>query len=228
VNAVILGVIWLVFAVVSPAVLNGILMAAYPIPPRAEWIDSLRAAEQNSRFQQETLSATQQREAVEKLIAQNPNMEQNASSYTGMALNRALALAATIRTARDLDPARDRFEGPKRAQGRLLSWLRFLSPSVLLQGTLYDLAGAGGARYEEFQAQTRVFQSEVENWAWDRRLRQVQMTPEQYASIPRFHFVEETVGTAARRAVVPLSVLWILAVASLFLAFRACRRIAPF
>jgi ABC-2 type transport system permease protein len=228
VNAVTLGTAWLVLVIVSPAVLSGILEAAHPIPPRAEWIDSLRAAEQATRFQQEALSPPQQREAIERLIAENPNMEQDPESYTGMAFNRALALAATVQTARDLAPMAEMFERPRRGQAELLSFLRFASPSVLVQGALYDLAGVGSSRYQEFLNQTQTFQRIVEKWAWDRRLSNVQMTSEQYASIPRFQFVEEAVGKAARLIIIPMSVVWIVALTSLLIAFRVSRRIALF
>lgn len=228
VNAVILGSAWLLLAVLSPALMNGILQTVHPVPPRAQWVNVLRATEQDARLARETLTLKEQREALQRLLRDNPDMEQDAALYEGMALNRAVALEATIQAARDLAQVREAFEGPRRAQADLLSWLRFASPSVLTLGTLYDLAGAGSARYEDFLKQTREFQHDVERWAWDRRLRQAQMTPEQYASIPRFRFVEETVETVVRLTALPLVALWIMAVVMTLLAFRATHRLRPF
>jgi ABC-2 type transport system permease protein len=193
-NAVTLGSAWLVLAILSPALIHGILQAAHPVPPRAEWVNTFRATNQDARLNMGALPLEQQREAVQKL----------------------------------LDLAREAFEGPRRAQEHLLSRLRFLSPAVLLQGTLFDLAGAGPSRYEDFLAQTKRFQHEIEMWARDRRLRQVQMTPEQYASIPRFRFVEETAGTVFRLTAVPLAVLWCLALAVMLIGFRRARHLAAF
>jgi hypothetical protein len=53
------------------------------------------------------------------------------------------------------------------------------------------------------------------------------MTTREYASIPRFRFVEETAGTAARAAAVPLGVLWMIALSAVMWGLRAARRLAP-
>jgi hypothetical protein len=227
VNAVMLGAIWLLLTVVGPAAINAMLQTLHPVPPRAEWIDVLRASELDTRLRREALTSEEQRAAIERLLTEHPDLEQDLSRYTGMAFMRALSIAGTTQHVRDLAPAIDAFERPKRAQERWLRWLRFLAPPVLVQGMLEDLAGAGSARYREFVRQARDFHRSVERWAWDRRVRQVRMTTREYASIPRFRFVEETAGTAARAAAVPLGVLWMIALSAVMWGLRAARRLAP-
>jgi len=227
VSAVVLGSVWLVVTIVTPAVLSGILQTLHPVPPSAQLLNSERASEQQARLATTTLTQDEQREVVREMLAANPDMDQDISLYKDLALLRAVALAANLRSARELEAVRKSFDGPRRDQRRLLSVLRFISPAVLLQGMLYDLAGAGPSRYEDFLQQTRNFQHEVEQWALDRRLHKIQMTHEQYASIPRFHYVEETTATAVRLVALPLFSLYILSAGAVIFAYRAARRLAP-
>jgi ABC-2 type transport system permease protein len=227
VSAVVLGSVWLVLTGVTPSVLSGVLQTLQPVPPSAQLLNSERASEQQARLATTTLNEEEQREVVREMLAANPDMEQDISLYKDSGLLRAVALAANLRSARELETVRKSFEGPRRYQRRLLSMLRFISPAVLLQGLLYDLAGAGPSRYEDFLQQTRNFQHEVEQWALDRRLHKIQMTHEQYASIPRFHYVEETTATAVRLVALPLFSLYILSAGAVVFAYRAARRLAP-
>jgi ABC-2 type transport system permease protein len=227
VSAVVLGGVWLFLTIVSPAILSGVLQTLHPIPPAAQWLNSERASDHAARLATTTLDEKEQREFVAQMLAENPDMEQDISLYKDTALLRAVALAAKLRATRELEAVRQSVEGPRNAQRRLLSVLRFISPAISLQGMLYDLSGAGPSRYEDFLQQTRNFQHEVEQWALDRRLRNIRMTHEQYASIPRFHYVEETTGTAVRLIAVPFVALWALAAIVALYAFRATARITP-
>jgi ABC-2 type transport system permease protein len=226
-SIVVLGSVWLFVTILSPVAVNAILQAVYPVPPRALWINTARAAEQEWRLETASMSEEEQHQLLRELLDQNPTMEQNESLYKGSAFSRAVALATTLQAARELDSPRESFQGPLRAQLALLSKVRFVAPAVLLQGMLYDLAGAGPSRYEDFLGQTRRFQHEVEQWAWERRLGNAQMTSEQYASIPRFRYADESTEAALRLVVVPLAVLWALSLIVTVSALRASRRLAP-
>lgn len=227
VNALFLGGAWLLLAVLAPAVLDGALQAMHPVPPRVEWVDAERLVTERARFQTVSVGGDEQRRVLRRFLAANPALEQDESRYTGALLLRALALAAGLQAARELEETRESFEGPRRAQERLLAKLRFLSPSILLQGALYDLAGAGRSRYDEFLRQTREHQQRVEGWAWDRRFQSPRISAQDYAAIPRFRFREETLADALRLAALPLLGLCVMAGALNAAAFRAARRLAP-
>jgi ABC-2 type transport system permease protein len=226
VSAVMLGSVWLLLTIVAPTVLSGLLHTLYPVPPAAQWLDSQRASEQQAQLAY-TLPENEQRRLVAEMLAEDPKMEQDISQYQDVALLRAVTLAAKLRSDRELAAARQSFKGPRNGQRQLLAALRFMSPAIVTQGMLYDLAGAGPARYEAFLEQARNFQREVEAWALDRRLKKTPMTTEQYASIPRFHYAEETGGTAIQLVAVPFIALFGFAAAILLLAFRATARITP-
>lgn len=227
VSAVVLGSVWLLFTIVSPASLTGLLQTLHPVQPAAQWLESERASEEEARLATTTLSEKEQRELVADMLMGNPDMEQDVSKYQGLALLRAVALAAKLRSARELGAARQAFQGPREAQRKQLSVMRFVSPAIVMQGLLYDLAGAGPPRYEDFLRQARNFQREIEQWALDRRLKKTQMTSEQYASIPRFHYIEEPAGTALRLVAIPFIAMCGFAGLIAMLALRACTRITP-
>ena len=84
--------------------------------------------------------------------------------------------------------------------------LRFISPAVLMQNAMNDVAGTGAARHQAFLSQVDAFHQ-----AWRRHFTPLVMARTavlDYQQLPRFVFVEESLAAVAGR--VTLSVLGLL------------------
>lgn len=108
----------------------------------------------------------------------------------------------------DLDaqtaPIEKRFETQITNQQALVDRTRFVSPAIATQSALNDLAGNGAARFLNFKQQGETFAEVWKDFFSSRVFRKTPLTPNDYAEIPRFAFVEETSSALAGRVIVSL------------------------
>jgi ABC-2 type transport system permease protein len=204
-SALMLAVAWLAFLVIIPSAINAVATALYPVPPRSEFLNASRAAEDSARTKRKALVAAflQQRPdiaaygwTVETLGIGYPLVPE--AMPEAIEANEALSM---------LQPVIARFEGQLAAQQRFVSSVGFLSPAVLMQSILYDLAGTGRARHEHFLRQLNAF-NETWNAFFDiKPFRREMVNAADYDRLPRFHFREELVTDVLRRTLVPFSAL---------------------
>jgi ABC-2 type transport system permease protein len=90
---------------------------------------------------------------------------------------------------------------------------RLLSPAILLQETLTDLAGTGYWRYRHFRDQVQEFKQTVADFYAPKIHRRQAITAADYEQLPRFSFREErTPVWIGRNAIGLISILVITGV----------------
>jgi ABC-2 type transport system permease protein len=146
-NAVMLIAAWLAFALVIPSVINLVAAVAYPVPSRVELVQATRVATSEASAQGSRLLA--------QYFEDHPEL---AGASAGAAEDFA-ARAYTVQDAveRQVAPLLERFDEQLRRQHAVINWARFLSPSILAQGALQDIAGTGKARYAAYNGQIDAF-----------------------------------------------------------------------
>jgi ABC-2 type transport system permease protein len=139
-NAMILATAWLFLAIVIPAALNITATLLYPVPSRAEMIVVERGSAQEAQSEGSRILAAYYEEHPE-LAGETPNMENFA----------AQSWAVQEEVERRVAPIRAMYDQQAEAQRGLLRRLRFLSPALVAQEALQDVAGTGEARYRDFR-----------------------------------------------------------------------------
>jgi ABC-2 type transport system permease protein len=134
------------------------------------------------------------------------------------------SIAVQGETERLVQPVLDHFDRQVFGQQTLVDRFRFLSPAVVTQAALNDLAGTGVARYRHFAALVDEFH---QNWRAHfnpRIVQKAQLRAADYDRFPSFTFTEESGGEVARR--VSVGLLGLLAPALLvgWYGLRALRR----
>jgi ABC-2 type transport system permease protein len=121
-------------------------------------------------------------------------------------------------------PVLERHERALAAQQAFVSRLRLLSPAMTVREALDDAAGTGLARHRAFFDQAWAFAEATKAFFAPRVYRQERLVEADYDAIPRFAFVEERAGEAARRVLGGL--LFVAGVTLLFgwLGLRALAR----
>jgi ABC-2 type transport system permease protein len=109
-------------------------------------------------------------------------------------------------------------------QQSLLDRFRFLSPAVVAQSALNDIAGTGAARYRHFLGLVDAFQQSWRAHFTPRIVQKAQLAADDYDRFPAFTFREEPAGAVARRATVGLIGLLVPALLIGWLGLRALRR----
>ena len=176
-NALVLAGIWLLFAVVGPSCVNLLIAVRYPMPSRVEAAVEARAATQEA-----TVQGSQQ---LGQFLQDHPTTGN--VGREGHAAVRAAAGRARSPVAERLQAVESSFDAQLRKQRRLASWLSVLSPTMVAQNVLLDVAGTSTFRFDHFRAEAPAFQQQWRAYFEPRVLDAATLTQAEYAAAPTFH-----------------------------------------
>jgi ABC-2 type transport system permease protein len=223
-TALILAVAWLIFLFVVPSTTNFIAVTAYPIPPRVEYINAARAAEDRSR--------SKRKELVTRYLSAHPELRQYGWTIDNLGVGYPEvpeAMPEKIEaedTLESLKPVVARYEGQFAGQQRVVGGLSFFSPAVLMQGVLYNLAGTGRDRHEHFLRQVNAFNKTWNDFFDVKPFRREMVNASDYERFPRFAYREESLREVVSRIIIPMAALLVMTTALFIFALRAFRRYA--
>jgi ABC-2 type transport system permease protein len=212
-NAMTLAGAWLVLVILLPSFFNLLATSLYPVPSRVDMIQAVREASDEATAQGSRLLA--------KYYEDHPEL-------AGEADERAMNDFNLLRVAVDSDveqrvrPVVDLYSEQIARQQRLIDRLRFLSPAVMVQDGLNDVAGTGAPRHRHFLQQVEQFHAEWRAFFVPKIFAKARVVS--LEALPRFEFREEAAGTVLSRAAVALSALLLPAIALAVMGLRAMRR----
>jgi ABC-2 type transport system permease protein len=196
-NAMTLAGIWLVLVAIVPSVLNVVISTVHPLPSRIALVEAAREA------QSRALTHIGQRTAID--------LDERARS----------SLLQIMEAEAEVAPVLRRFdEQLDKQQAQVQRW-RWLSPAVMTQLTLTQIAETDGERYKRFAAATERFRT---RW----RYYLLPIYPRQFSSsdvegIPRFTFVEAGPGRYSTQTAFVLFAAYAAAIAA---AIRFVERVS--
>ncbi|AGP34492.1 DUF3526 domain-containing protein [Sorangium cellulosum] len=115
-----------------------------------------------------------------------------------------LMLTTQIELERRRRPIEARFQERLAAQQALVDRLRFVSPAILAQEAMSDLAGTGTRRHAMFRAQVEAYADAWRAHFIPLALGGRRLAPDDYARLPPFTFREEPLRALALRIVLSL------------------------
>jgi ABC-2 type transport system permease protein len=216
-NATVLTCLWLAFVLIIPAILNLAVSAASPVPSRMQYVSSLRAAEN---------AATQ---IGNKLLASyysdHPELSANGAASIPEWARKYFLVQREIedKTTSILTDYESRLD----RQQALVQKFRFLSPAIIAQEALNEIAGAGLMRQRRFVMQTREFLVSWQTVLSPKLLAGARLQPADYEALPRFAFAEENFGEVAARVLLGVFALLAVTAALLGWSVPALRRYSP-
>ena len=141
-NAMTLATAWLVLTILVPSVLNVAATSLYPVPSRAEMIGVEREAAEEA----------QERGAALLAAFYQDHPELAPDSVAGPVNFAAQSWAVQEEVERVTAPVRAAYDAAADQQRALIRQFRFLSPALLAQEALQEIAGTGEVRYRAFRA----------------------------------------------------------------------------
>lgn len=209
--------IWIALALLVPAAIGALVKTVDPPPSRFELIAAARAAEV-----QATIRAT---ELVGGYVHDHPELERAPAESPvprfGERGKRWFVVAREVDGA--IEPILAAFDATLAEQRATAQRLRLVSPPLTLQSTLSQLAGTDETRALAFRAQARAFQQGLRADLGHRAMANGLLDAKDLAELPSLAFVDSTPAEDGRAAVVPIGVLWLVALA---LGVLARRRVA--
>lgn len=145
-NALILATVWLGLALLVPSLLSLVANAVYPVPSRVEMIQAMRNAGQDAQRKGS--------QSLARYFEDHPELAPQDGKRPDVA---SLTIAAQQEVDRLIQPILDRYDEQTRAQQGFVDRFCYLSPAVLAQRALTDLAGTGDAAFRHFSEQASAF-----------------------------------------------------------------------
>jgi ABC-2 type transport system permease protein len=209
-NALILAGIWLLFAVVGPSCVNLLIATRYPMPSRVEAALQARAATQEA--------AVKGSRELGQFLQDHPT-----SGNVGREGMRQFAMLQAQRdqqVAERLQAVESTFNAQLEKQRRLASWLSVLSPTMIAQGVLLEVAGTSTERFNHFRDAVASFQRQWRAYFEPRVLDAATLTREEVAAAPTFSYADQSVAVSARRVAVPIVAMAAVAIVLIAFGFR--------
>jgi ABC-2 type transport system permease protein len=212
-NAMVLAGVWLGLVLIVPASLNLTAATLYPVPSRVEMVQAVRDASDGATAEGSRLLA--------KYYEDHPELAADSSEQAMRDFN-LLRVAVNDEVERRVAPELGRFETQLGRQQRLVGRLRFLSPAILAQEAMSDLAGTGTARHRHFLTLVDEYHRQWRTFLVPRIFQRVTILDHQ--SLPRFRFQEESEGAVVVRVAMNLGALALPAGVLAIVGARRLRR----
>jgi ABC-2 type transport system permease protein len=189
-NALILAGWWLALVLIVPSLLNVAVTTIYPVPSRVEMIQATRRASAEATAQGSRLLA--------RYFEDHPDLAAGAVKpdpndfYTKQ-------IAVQNETERLIQPVIDHFDRQVIGQQSMVDRFRFLSPAIVTQAALNDIAGTSAARYRHFLSLVDRFHASWRAYFYPRIVQKAALQAADYDQFPIFRFHEEPAGAVIRR-----------------------------
>jgi ABC-2 type transport system permease protein len=209
-NALVLAAIWLLLVVVGPSAVNLLIATWYPMPSRVEAAVQARAATQDA-----TVQGSRE---LGQFLQDHPT--------TGNVGRDGMRQFALLQAQRDqkvadrLQSVETTFNEQLQKQQRLASWLSVLSPTMIAQGVLLNVAGTSTYRFDHFRREAAEFQRQWRAYFEPRVLDAATLTPEEYAAAPVFKYQDEAMASVRGRILLPIATMAGLALLLWWAGFR--------
>lgn len=209
-NAMVLAGLWLGWTLVLPSAASLVLSAVAPVPSRVTLMTQMRDA---------TNAASGD---VARLVAhyyeEHPEM---APPDATPDRNAVRSVATQEEAERRVQPVVDAFEARVARQQALADRCRYLSPALLLQDAMNELAETTTARYRRFMSQVTEHHAAWRAFFHPRIFEHLTLTAADYDRFPRFTWRPEPETTILSRALLSIAVVFLLGLALLCAGLRA-------
>ncbi|MFN8000236.1 MAG: DUF3526 domain-containing protein [Acidobacteriota bacterium] len=212
-NAMALAGLWLVFVLMIPSLLNVAVTTIYPVPSRVEMVQATRRASAEATAKGSQL--------LSKYLEDHPELTAGKQADPADFVTRSLAIQSE--TERLMQPVIDHFDRQVLGQQVLVNRFRFVSPAIVTQAALNDIAGTSAARYRHFLSLVDEFHQRWRAHFTPRIVQKALLNASDYDRFPSFSFGEEPTGVIAKRVLAGLLGLLIPALGIGWLSLRALR-----
>ncbi len=212
-NALALAAAWLVIVLLVPSMLNVAVTSIYPVPSRVEMIQATRRASAEATAKGSQLLA--------KYFEDHPELTVGGKTDPTDFYTRAIATQEE--TERLVQPVVDHFDRQVIGQQSLVDRFRFLSPAIVTQAALNDVAGTSVARYRHFLALVDDFHQTWKLHFNPLIVQKGKLAADDYDRFPNFIFREEPASAVAWRIATGFFGLLVPTLLIVWLGLRALR-----
>jgi ABC-2 type transport system permease protein len=108
---------------------------------------------------------------------------------------------------------------------KVIRRFQYLSPAIVVQLALEDVAGSGSIRHERFEQQSDAFHEKFRSFFVDKIKQEQSLEVEDLSLIPQMTYAEESFGNLSKRVLTGVGFLLMGALALLMIAMSGLRKI---
>jgi ABC-2 type transport system permease protein len=214
-NALTLAGAWLGLVLVLPSVANLIATSVYPVPSRVEMVQAMRTAGKEAQTKGSVLLSKYMEDHPELLPAgEKPQADFASLSY-----------AVQIEVDKKVQPILDQFDNQVEQQQQFVDKFRYLSPAILAQSAINDLAGTSLGRYKHFSRQVDGFFEVWKAYFLPKVFQKTKLQSGDMPAFPSYRYEEESDADILGRVGVVLVGMLVLTSAVMWLGFSRLRRV---
>lgn len=215
-NALTLAGAWLGLVLVLPSVANLVATSMYPVPSRVEMVQAMRVAGKEAQSKGSMLLAKYMEDHPELM----PAGEKPAADFT------TLSYAVQMEVDKKVEPVLKRFDEQVEKQQAFVEGFKYLSPAILAQTAINDLAGTSLGRYQHFSRQVDGFFDAWKGYFLPKVFAKTKLGLGEVAGLPVYTFREEADGDILGRVGVVLAGMLVLSGAVLWVGYNRLRRVS--
>lgn len=197
---------WLVLVVIIPGLLGAAVDTLYPPPDRMALVHEARAAAQEAERELAGLEGRHDRDPQSRDVT-----------------TRVVAVQAAL--VERTEPVLAEMRARVRERHGLIEALRFLSPALVVQLALEDVAGSGATRHHRFEVQVDRYHADWRAWFAERVEAGSRLAAADVDALPRFVYEEEPAAALVARVGAGVAALWGLTALLIGLALPGLRRV---
>ncbi len=179
-NALAMVGVWLVLVVVVPGLVHIAVDTVYPPPSKLELMHEAQEAAKDANQEVAGLKGRHDVDTQTKTYAKNLVKAQDA-------------------LLKRTEPLMHELEETLSQRQAMVDWLRFLSPAIVVQLALEDVAGSGAVRHQRFDQQLDAFHPTFRAFYFDRIKSGSDLTAQDLQDRPELTFEEEPTGALTQR-----------------------------
>ena len=177
-NAISMLGLWIVFVLLTPSTLNQLGSTLYPMPSRALMINEMRSMKAEVSKKQD--------EILDNFLRDHPEYALNDTTQFRGFYHRYIASQKLVKE--ELEPVVYEYEKQLKQQQSWLNQFKWISPAVLTQESLNEMAGTSTEDYEHFRKQVIAFAETWRTHLTPLLYNNQGFTQKDYASLPQFQY----------------------------------------
>ena len=210
-NAVALLGLWVVFVLLIPSVLNQLGNTLYPMPSRTLMINQMRSLKAEVTKKQD--------EILDNFLRDHPEYGINdTTQYRGF-YHRYMASQKLIKE--ELAPAINAYEEQLLKQQQWVSGFKWISPAIIVQESLNQMAGTSTQDYESFRKQVVAFAGSWRAHFMPFLYNNRDFSQKDHPNLPEFTYKQKSHNS---QAVVPILLIISLALFGIGIVVSSSRR----
>jgi len=181
-NAVALLGLWVLFVLLVPSVINQLGNTFYPIPSRTLMINEMRILKADVTKRQD--------EILDNFLRDHPEYATNDNGTSRGFYHRYIASQKLVK--KELSPILDSYENQLKKQQDWIGVFKWISPAVITQEYLNQMAGTSAQDYDDFRKQVVRFSGVWREHFIPFLFNNQNFSQQDYPGLPKFQFTPKS------------------------------------